>query len=157
MQFDVIIGNRVSAEVEMEGLDLPEMGALAYPEFALAPGPGGHLPAAKMEVTQRVLEPVRGTSAFVFRRKTAYDRRGRVAGSGPSRKWGYHERADRDDAHGQRHSLESLRGRGDSGCRPPREERRTDRGGRGGHRPGGVLEVEGGWRVWSASGGCGPG
>jgi ammonium transporter, Amt family len=31
---DKIIGNRVSAEVEIEGLDLPEMGALAYPEFA---------------------------------------------------------------------------------------------------------------------------
>ena len=31
---DAIIGNRVSAEAELEGLDLPEMGALAYPEFA---------------------------------------------------------------------------------------------------------------------------
>jgi ammonium transporter, Amt family len=30
---DAIIGNRVSAEVELAGLDLPEMGALAYPEF----------------------------------------------------------------------------------------------------------------------------
>jgi ammonium transporter, Amt family len=30
---DALIGNRVSAEVEMEGLDMPEMGALAYPEF----------------------------------------------------------------------------------------------------------------------------
>jgi Amt family ammonium transporter len=30
---DAIIGNRVSAEVEIQGLDLPEMGALAYPEF----------------------------------------------------------------------------------------------------------------------------
>ncbi len=33
---DVIIGNRVSAETEIAGLDLPEMGALAYPEFALS-------------------------------------------------------------------------------------------------------------------------
>jgi ammonium transporter, Amt family len=35
---DAIIGNRVSAEVEIGGLDLPEMGALAYPEFATSPG-----------------------------------------------------------------------------------------------------------------------
>jgi Amt family ammonium transporter len=35
---DVTIGNRVSAEVEIEGLDIPEMGALAYPEFVLHPG-----------------------------------------------------------------------------------------------------------------------
>ena len=33
---DKIIGNRVSAETEIVGLDLPEMGALAYPEFPLA-------------------------------------------------------------------------------------------------------------------------
>ena len=33
---DVLIGNRVSAEVEIAGLDLPEMGALAYPDFAIA-------------------------------------------------------------------------------------------------------------------------
>ena len=33
---DVVIGNRVSAEVEIAGLDLPEMGALAYPEFEVA-------------------------------------------------------------------------------------------------------------------------
>jgi ammonium transporter, Amt family len=37
---DAIIGNRVSAETELAGLDLPEMGALAYPEFALSPGSG---------------------------------------------------------------------------------------------------------------------
>jgi Amt family ammonium transporter len=30
---DAILGNRVSAETELSGLDLPEMGALAYPEF----------------------------------------------------------------------------------------------------------------------------
>jgi Amt family ammonium transporter len=35
---DVILGNRVSAEVELAGLDLPEVGALAYPEFVLSPG-----------------------------------------------------------------------------------------------------------------------
>jgi len=37
---DKIIGNRVSAEVELAGLDLPEVGALAYPEFQLTPGSG---------------------------------------------------------------------------------------------------------------------
>ena len=31
---DKIIGNRVSAETELLGLDMPEMGALAYPEFS---------------------------------------------------------------------------------------------------------------------------
>jgi Amt family ammonium transporter len=35
---DVIVGNRVSAEVEIAGLDLPEVGALAYPEFVLSLG-----------------------------------------------------------------------------------------------------------------------
>jgi ammonium transporter, Amt family len=35
---DVIVGNRVSAETELAGLDLPEVGALAYPEFVLSPG-----------------------------------------------------------------------------------------------------------------------
>jgi Amt family ammonium transporter len=38
---DKIIGNRVSAEVELQGLDLPEMGALAYPEFQISPGAHG--------------------------------------------------------------------------------------------------------------------
>src|SRR5262249_51800843 len=38
---DVLVGNRVSAEVELAGLDLPEVGALAYPEFSLAPGYAG--------------------------------------------------------------------------------------------------------------------
>jgi Amt family ammonium transporter len=37
---DKIIGNRVSVETELQGLDLPEMGALAYPEFGIAPGTG---------------------------------------------------------------------------------------------------------------------
>ena len=32
---DVVIGQRVSAQSELEGLDLPEMGALGYPEFQL--------------------------------------------------------------------------------------------------------------------------
>jgi Amt family ammonium transporter len=32
---DVIVGQRVGAASELEGLDLPEMGALGYPEFQL--------------------------------------------------------------------------------------------------------------------------
>lgn len=35
---DAIVGQRVSAKAELEGLDLPEMGALGYPEFELKPG-----------------------------------------------------------------------------------------------------------------------
>jgi ammonium transporter, Amt family len=40
---DVIIGNRVSAEVEIAGLDMPEVGALAYPEFVLSSGGVGSM------------------------------------------------------------------------------------------------------------------
>jgi Amt family ammonium transporter len=36
---DVIVGQRVGAKVELEGLDIPEMGVLGYPEFALKPEP----------------------------------------------------------------------------------------------------------------------
>jgi hypothetical protein len=46
---DAIIGNRVSAEVEIGGLDMPEMGALAYPEFVTTSASTysvGALPAA---------------------------------------------------------------------------------------------------------------
>ena len=32
---DIAMGQRVSAEAELEGLDIPEMGALAYPDFVL--------------------------------------------------------------------------------------------------------------------------
>jgi Amt family ammonium transporter len=35
---DALLGNRVSAETELGGLDLPEMGALAYPEFVITGG-----------------------------------------------------------------------------------------------------------------------
>ena len=43
---DVFVGQRVSAEAELEGLDLPEMGAVGYPEFQLvAPGTGRSLEA----------------------------------------------------------------------------------------------------------------
>ncbi len=45
---EVTMGNRVSAEAEIEGLDIPEMGALAYPDFVLGPGTplGGNSPSA---------------------------------------------------------------------------------------------------------------
>lgn len=36
---DVLVGQRVSAEAEVEGLDLPEMGQLGYPEFIFKPEP----------------------------------------------------------------------------------------------------------------------
>jgi Amt family ammonium transporter len=42
--FGVLVGNRVSPEAELEGLDVSEMGTVAYPDFSLAPGrhePGG--------------------------------------------------------------------------------------------------------------------
>ena len=41
---DLVVGNRVSAEIELEGLDTPEMGALAYPDFVITQGPNapGH-------------------------------------------------------------------------------------------------------------------
>jgi Amt family ammonium transporter len=35
MVIDAVVGQRVSAEAELEGLDLPEMGALGYPEFEI--------------------------------------------------------------------------------------------------------------------------
>ena len=37
MIIEAVWGHRVSAKVELEGLDLPEMGALGYPEFVLKP------------------------------------------------------------------------------------------------------------------------
>ncbi len=36
---EVFLGHRVSAETELEGLDLPEMGQLGYPEFVMKPEP----------------------------------------------------------------------------------------------------------------------
>jgi len=36
---DWVVGQRVSAKTELAGLDIPEMGALGYPEFALKPEP----------------------------------------------------------------------------------------------------------------------
>jgi ammonium transporter, Amt family len=58
---DAIIGNRVSAEVEIEGLDIPEMGLLAYPDFVMTPGPGGHIShqLAEAPVGSKLLQPAR--------------------------------------------------------------------------------------------------
>jgi Amt family ammonium transporter len=43
---DMAMGLRVAPEVEIEGLDIPEMGALAYPDFSLVPThSGGSLPS----------------------------------------------------------------------------------------------------------------
>jgi hypothetical protein len=35
---DVIIGNRVAPEVELGGLDIPEVGMLGYNDFAIIKG-----------------------------------------------------------------------------------------------------------------------
>ncbi len=54
-------GMRVSPEVEMQGLDLPELGVLAYPAFAMdhgATGEGSHISVPSME-RPRPVEPVR--------------------------------------------------------------------------------------------------
>ena len=34
---DLTIGNRVAPEAESEGLDVGEMGTIAYPDFSMAP------------------------------------------------------------------------------------------------------------------------
>jgi ammonium transporter, Amt family len=44
---DAVLGQRVSAETEVAGLDLPEMGQLGYPEFVFRPEPEVLLAAAR--------------------------------------------------------------------------------------------------------------
>jgi ammonium transporter, Amt family len=60
---EAVMGNRVAADVELEGLDIPEMGALAYPDFVLGPGTplgGTHVTApAPGGAAQPALNPVR--------------------------------------------------------------------------------------------------
>lgn len=62
---DAVIGNRVSAEVELEGLDMPEMGAMGYPDFVLTPGPEGRgsVVSSQAQVAGRVpvMQPARDT------------------------------------------------------------------------------------------------
>jgi Amt family ammonium transporter len=45
---DIVVGQRVSAESEVAGLDLPEMGQLGYPEFVFAPEPEYLMAARKV-------------------------------------------------------------------------------------------------------------
>ena len=59
---DAIVGNRVSAEAEIAGLDMPEMGAIGYPDFVITPGPEGAGvtgATARTGSSQPVLQPVR--------------------------------------------------------------------------------------------------
>jgi len=58
---DAVMGNRVSAETELEGLDIPEMGALAYPDFVLGGGNplGGHSHMSATSSAQPALNPAR--------------------------------------------------------------------------------------------------
>jgi Amt family ammonium transporter len=60
---EVTMGNRVSADVELEGLDIPEMGALAYPDFVLGPGTpmggGAAVSARTVQDGASALTPVR--------------------------------------------------------------------------------------------------
>ena len=61
---EVTMGNRVSAEAEIEGLDVPEMGVLGYPDFVISPGTEGASAPAVMSRpgTQVVLEPLTNKS-----------------------------------------------------------------------------------------------
>jgi len=47
---DVVLGQRVSAASEIEGLDIPEMGQLGYPEFVFKPEPAFMLAAERVSV-----------------------------------------------------------------------------------------------------------
>jgi ammonium transporter, Amt family len=58
---EVTIGNRVPADVELQGLDLPEMGALGYPDFVLSPESEGTSPVPEKvgtPATRPVLQPL---------------------------------------------------------------------------------------------------
>jgi ammonium transporter, Amt family len=62
---DAVMGNRVSADVELEGLDIPEMGALAYPDFVLGGGTGLGAHSAMVSTApsaQPALEPAKSTT-----------------------------------------------------------------------------------------------
>ena len=62
---DAVMGNRVSAEAELEGLDIPEMGALAYPDFVLGPGTpmhGSMSSSTSVPMAQPAFKPVKGQS-----------------------------------------------------------------------------------------------
>jgi ammonium transporter, Amt family len=61
---EAVMGNRVSAETEFYGLDIPEMGALAYPDFVLVPssgmGAGTAVAAVPDTLPHGALKPLRG-------------------------------------------------------------------------------------------------
>jgi Amt family ammonium transporter len=63
---EALMGNRVPADVELEGLDIPEMGALAYPDFVLLPTGSPTMaralvaPPAAAPVAQGALNPIQG-------------------------------------------------------------------------------------------------
>jgi Amt family ammonium transporter len=62
---DAIIGNRVSVETELAGLDLPEMGALAYPEFEISSStvsPGALPPPTPMPAPSTAPAPAKGAA-----------------------------------------------------------------------------------------------
>ena len=61
---DAIIGNRVSAEAELEGLDMPEMGAMGYPDFVLNPSlpMGGPHAQSQAAAPQAALQPARSNT-----------------------------------------------------------------------------------------------
>ena len=50
--YDMVMGMRVAPEVEIEGLDIPEMGALAYPDFSLVPSHSGGALSSHMSSTK---------------------------------------------------------------------------------------------------------
>jgi Amt family ammonium transporter len=49
---DLVMGLRVAPEVEIEGLDIPEMGALAYPDFSLVPSHSSGAPFAQLRAAR---------------------------------------------------------------------------------------------------------
>jgi len=62
---DALMGNRVAASVELEGLDIPEMGVLAYPDFVLVPSTAAGMASSAVAtatagVPQAALKPVEG-------------------------------------------------------------------------------------------------
>jgi len=54
---DMVMGMRVAPEVEIEGLDLPEMGALAYPDFTLIPSHSGESGGSRLGGAAMKAEP----------------------------------------------------------------------------------------------------
>ena len=62
---EALMGNRVSASVELEGLDIPEMGTLAYPDFVLVPSTASAVASAvaatsSAALPQAALKPAEG-------------------------------------------------------------------------------------------------